>query len=85
MITTAISLPGGSEWLILGLIVLIIFGAKKIPEIARGLGKGINEFKKGLHDVHSEITKKDHEKKDDSKIVKNDNKSYDDTSYKDKA
>ena len=84
MITTALSLPGGWEWLIIGFFVLIIFGAKKIPELARGLGKGINEFKKGLHDVHSEITKEDSEKDKDSKVADN-NKSYDDSSYKDKS
>ncbi|MFI3290377.1 MAG: twin-arginine translocase TatA/TatE family subunit [Opitutales bacterium] len=39
-------MPSGSEWLIIGLIILLLFGAKRIPEIAKGLGKGIKEFKK---------------------------------------
>ncbi len=42
---------GGSELLIIILaIVVLLFGAKKIPELARGLGSGVKEFKKGLKD-----------------------------------
>ena len=41
-------LPGGPEWIVIVLVVLIFFGGKKIPELARGLGKGIREFKEGL-------------------------------------
>ncbi len=51
---------GLPELLVIFLIVLLIFGAKKIPEIARGLGKGINEFKKakdGLIEDMSEENK----------------------------
>ena len=44
----------GEIFLIL-LIVLIIFGAKRIPEIARSFGKGVKEFKKGLKDIEEEI------------------------------
>jgi sec-independent protein translocase protein TatA len=36
-------------------VVLLLFGAKKLPELARGLGKGINEFKKASRDVQDEI------------------------------
>ena len=46
-------LPGPMELLLIFLVVLLLFGAKKIPEIARGLGQGIREFKK----TFSEITK----------------------------
>ena len=38
------SMPGAGEWLWLVLIVFIFFGAKKIPELAKGLGRGIREF-----------------------------------------
>ena len=41
-------MPGGSEWLIILLIVLVIFGGKKIPELMGGLGKGIKSFKKAM-------------------------------------
>ena len=46
---------GGQELLIILAIVIILFGAKKIPELASGLGKGIKEFKKASKDVKSEI------------------------------
>ncbi len=48
-------MPGGGELIIILVIVLILFGAKRIPEIASGLGKGIREFKKSIKDVQSEI------------------------------
>lgn len=55
---------GLPEILIILLIVLLLFGAKKIPEFAQGLGKGMREFKKALHDVEDEI--KNSEKTDNS-------------------
>ena len=51
----------GSEWLIIGLAVLLLFGAKKLPELARGLGKGIREFKKASSDIGDELNRSDHE------------------------
>ena len=48
-------MPGGPEWLIIILFVIIFFGAKKIPELARGLGKGIREFKDATKGVKDEI------------------------------
>jgi len=36
---------GGTEWIIIALVVLLLFGGKKIPELMRGLGKGVKEFK----------------------------------------
>jgi sec-independent protein translocase protein TatA len=46
---------GAGEIILIVLVVLLLFGAKKIPELARGIGKGMSEFKKGLKDVESEI------------------------------
>ncbi len=43
------------EWVVIGLFVLIFFGAKKIPEFAKGLGKGIKEFKDAVKDVKKEV------------------------------
>ena len=42
---------GWQEILLILLIALLLFGAKKIPDLARGLGKGIREFKKGLSEI----------------------------------
>lgn len=50
-----ISMPGGSEWLVIALFVLVFFGARKIPEFARGIGKGIREFKDAVKDVKKEV------------------------------
>jgi sec-independent protein translocase protein TatA len=50
---------GAGEILIIVLVVLLLFGAKKIPELAQGLGKGIREFKKGIKDVEDEIKNPD--------------------------
>lgn len=46
---------GGFEWLIIILVVLLLFGAKRIPELARGLGQGIQEFRKASDDIKKEI------------------------------
>ena len=43
-----VGFPGGPEMLIVLLIILVIFGGKKIPELMGGLGKGVRSFKKGL-------------------------------------
>ena len=47
---------GGSEILLILIVILLLFGAKRIPELARGLGKGINEFKNAAKEVTSEIS-----------------------------
>ncbi len=50
-----LSMPGGSEWLLIGGAVLLLFGGKKIPEFMRGLGKGIREFKDAKDGVREEL------------------------------
>lgn len=50
-----LGMPGGSEWLIIGLVVVLLFGARKIPELAKGLGRGIREFKDASKEVKKEI------------------------------
>ena len=54
---------GAQEILLILLIILLLFGARKIPEIARGLGKSMSEFKKGLKDVDEEIKKEEEPEK----------------------
>ena len=46
---------GPTELIIIFVIILLIFGGKKLPELARGLGKGIKEFKKATKDVQDEL------------------------------
>ena len=46
---------GGQEILIIALIIVLLFGGKKIPELMRGLGKGVSQFKKGMNDIEQEI------------------------------
>lgn len=50
-------LPGGSEWIIIALVILLLFGGKKIPELMRGLGKGVKSFKDGVSEAKDEINK----------------------------
>ena len=50
-------LPSGSEWIIIALVILLLFGGKKIPELMRGLGKGVKSFKDGVNDAKEEINK----------------------------
>lgn len=45
----------GWEWIIIALVVLLLFGGKKIPELMRGLGKGVKSFKEGMKDVQNEL------------------------------
>lgn len=54
---------GAGEIILIILVILILFGAKKIPELARGIGKGMSEFKKGLKDVEDEIKNPETESK----------------------
>ena len=49
--------------LLIVLVLVIFFGAKRIPEIAQSLGKGVREFKKSVKDIQDDTEKKDEEKK----------------------
>lgn len=46
---------GTTEIIIIAIILLVLFGAKRIPELAKGLGQGIQEFKKASNDIKKEI------------------------------
>ena len=50
-----LSAPGGSEWILIVLAVLILFGGRKIPEFMRGLGKGMREFTDAKNNVKKEF------------------------------
>ena len=58
---------GAGEIILIVLVILLLFGAKKIPELAQGLGKGMKEFKKSLKDVEEEIKKTDDDVKKSDK------------------
>jgi sec-independent protein translocase protein TatA len=52
-----LSMPGGTEWIFIILAVIILFGGKKIPELAKGLGKGIRDFKDAKEGLKEETDK----------------------------
>jgi sec-independent protein translocase protein TatA len=53
--TLLLNMPGGSEWILIILVVLLMFGGKKIPELMRGVGRGMREFTDAKNNVKSEI------------------------------
>ncbi len=60
----------GGEIFIVLVVVLLLFGANKIPEIARGLGKGMKEFKKATDDIKKEINDSSNDVVEDIKDLK---------------
>ena len=54
---------GTPEILLIVLVILLLFGGKKIPELMRGLGKGVKSFKQGLNEVEDEVKSLDPDKK----------------------
>ncbi len=52
----------GGEIIIIALVILLLFGGKKIPELMKGLGKGVKSFKDGINDVEEQLKEKPEEK-----------------------
>ncbi len=50
-----ISMPGGSEWMLIFLAIVLLFGGKKIPELMRGIGKGVREFNNAKTGLQQEL------------------------------
>ena len=50
-----LSMPGGSEWLLIVVALLVLFGGKKIPELMRGVGKGLRDFNDAKNNVKQEF------------------------------
>ncbi|MCW3787944.1 Sec-independent protein translocase subunit TatA/TatB [Plebeiibacterium sediminum] len=48
-------MPGGFEWVLVILAIILMFGGKKIPELMKGLGKGMKEFKKARNEIYEEL------------------------------
>ena len=55
LILLPLGVIGPWQWVIIALVIILLFGGKKIPELIRGLGKGMKEFKKGMNDVENDI------------------------------
>lgn len=53
---------GAGEIIIIALVILLLFGGKKIPELMRGLGKGVRSFKDGLNEAKEEVEKIEEDK-----------------------
>ncbi len=58
---------GAGEIIIIALIVLLLFGGKKIPELMKGLGKGVRSFKDGMNNIEREIENTDQDSKPNAK------------------
>jgi twin arginine-targeting protein translocase, TatA/E family len=52
-------MPTGWEWVIILVVILLLFGGKKIPELMKGIGKGVRGFKDGLKEIESDIKEDD--------------------------
>ncbi|HET7116337.1 MAG TPA: twin-arginine translocase TatA/TatE family subunit [Hanamia sp.] len=49
------AMPGGTEWVLILVVILLFFGGRKIPELMRGIGRGVKEFNDGKENVKKEI------------------------------
>ncbi|KPK74314.1 MAG: preprotein translocase subunit TatA [candidate division Zixibacteria bacterium SM23_73] len=65
---------GAQELILIFLVILLLFGAKKIPEIAQGLGKGMKEFRKAMKETQDELTKPETPQKKTEDEIKKTNK-----------
>jgi sec-independent protein translocase protein TatA len=54
MSTLAVTMPGGAEWIIILVVFVLLFGAKKLPELGSSVGKSIKNFKRGLGEGDAE-------------------------------
>ena len=63
-----LSMPGGTEWILIIVVVLLMFGGKKIPELMRGIGRGMREFNDAKNNVKSEIEEGMKDKDKDEEI-----------------
>ncbi len=61
-----VAMIGTQEIIILALVILLLFGGKKIPELMKGLGKGVKSFKEGVNGIEESLDEDKKEKKNDS-------------------
>ena len=70
---TYAAMPGGWEMVVIAIVILLLFGAKKLPELAKGLGQGIREFKGAVDGVKDEINDVKDKVDSDENIEQKDN------------
>jgi TatA/E family protein of Tat protein translocase len=56
MTLLAFGMPAAPEWIFIGILALVLLGPKKLPELARGIGKALGELQKAKEDFHREIS-----------------------------
>lgn len=61
MLSILLGWVGGYEWILIILVVLLLFGGRKIPELMKGLGRGIREFKDGVKEPEADNAEKSNE------------------------
>ncbi len=86
MTTFAFGIPGGPEVLVILVVILLLFGAKKLPELSRSLGKSLGEFKKGKQEgdkILEDITDPPEKKISDSEDKKEETKDEPETKKQD--
>jgi TatA/E family protein of Tat protein translocase len=59
------SMPGTGEWIIIFIVALLLFGPKKLPELAKGIGKALNEFKSAQREFQDEIRRAEYAVKEE--------------------
>ena len=72
--TFLIGMPGGAELIIILVVILLLFGSTRLPQLARGMGKSISEFKKGISEgeTETELAEKRREQLRDSERLRED-------------
>ena len=70
MLAIFLAMPGGMEWIMILLAVVLLFGGKKIPELMKGIGKGVRDFNDAKNDVKKEMEAGMMEKEKEQEIAK---------------
>lgn len=68
MVSLPLGVVGPWQIVIIALVILLLFGGKKIPELMKGLGKGVKSFKQGMNEVEEQINQADAELKKPEKV-----------------
>ena len=58
---------GTTELIVILVVVLLLFGGRKIPELMHGIGKGVRSFKKGMKEINAPVSKNEEQKKEEGK------------------